>query len=404
MCLENIDIQVMIAMHLLSLLDGSTTNQPITGPSSTSPPITGPSSTSPPITDIITTLGTISTLPPTTSTGCSMDCSSLGQQCVEVPVTETTVVGICLPIIGRSCEDITCPESHGCLLQSFPERDFSIAQCVPVETLNTTQLQPTTCDTIDCAEGSVCVDLRAGSTPVMGSCISTGCTNSTGCDPGSTCTSVPTEFGLIFNSVCTPITVDAQVGTETCAESGRDCSAPFVCQEAFIDGTLVGTACSTPPLFAISCDDLTCGDGEECAVSSLPNFGTLANCASNVDSIVMFAEQIFNILEPTTVPPVTGSSSTSSPITDVFTTLPTLVTVSTLPPSLLLLHHRLVLPTVVLTAQVLVKCVKLTMESQAVCNLEYVLMNCLHFVVEPLGRVKRVMDLLCVFNRRVVTN
>ena len=223
------------------------------------------------------------------------------QQCLELPANLSGRSGpglspVCLPIFGRNCDDTVCPDGTICTLTSITNKNFSLSQCIDPEQIILPSLPPT-CDSIDCGEGSVCVDLRAGSTPVMGSCISTGCTNSTGCDPGSTCTSIPAEFGLNFSSVCTPITVDAQVGTETCAESGRDCSAPFVCQEAFIDGTLVGTACSTPPRVALSCEDARCTEqGVDCIVLSAPSVGSFAVCSSDVDNIIMLYNELFEIL------------------------------------------------------------------------------------------------------------
>ena len=228
---------------------------------------------------------------------CEVPCPP-GTQCTTIPTefTSGTVSGSqCLQATARSCEELDsiCPDkTHTCLIQSLPTHGLSLAVCSPLLVLNA--FPHLSCDTVVCAEGSVCVGRRVGSTPVMGSCISTGCTNSTVCDPGFTCTSIPAEFGLNFNSVCTQKFFGAQVGTETCAESGRDCSGPCICQEAYIGGTLIGTACDFPSIFVNSCEELLSCDTDNdmgCITVTHESFGFVAACVPFFAATVKFFQQ-----------------------------------------------------------------------------------------------------------------
>ena len=217
-----------------------------------------------------------------------------GTQCTTYPpeLTGTVSVSICASATARSCEELNsnCPdETHGCQIQSLPTHGLSHAVCVPLSLA----LPELSCDTVKCVEGYECVDLRIGSIPVVGSCIFTGCTK--GCYYDSTCTSIPAEFGLNFSSVCTPSTFEVQVGTETCAESGRDCSNLKICQEAYIGGTLIGTACNSPPSFANSCEELFLCDTDNdmgCVTITHESFGSLATCLPRFAATVKFFQQI----------------------------------------------------------------------------------------------------------------
>ena len=230
---------------------------------------------------------------------CQVPCPP-GTQCTTFPpeleLTVTVSGSLCLPAMARSCEELNsnCPdETHGCQIQSLPTHGLSLAVCFPLSQLN--NFPHLSCDTVVCAEGSVCVGLRVGSTPVVGSCISTGCTNSTGCNFDSTCTSLPAEFGLNFNSICTPSTFEVQVGIETCAESGRNCSNFKICQEAYIDGTLIGTECNFPPFLASSCEELLSCDTDNdmgCSIVSYESFGSLAMCLPQFAATIKFFQRL----------------------------------------------------------------------------------------------------------------
>ena len=228
---------------------------------------------------------------------CEVPCPP-GTQCTTIPPEFTgTVSGSrCQPATAHSCEELDsiCPnKTHGCQIHSVPTRGLSFATCSPLSALNV--YPDLSCDTVVCAERGVCVDRRVGSIPAVGSCIFTGCTNSTGCYYDSTCTSVPAEFGLNFNSVCTRGFFEVQVGTETCAESGRDCSNLKICHEAYIGGTLIGTACSSPPPFANSCEELFLCDTDNdmgCYTFTYGSFGILAACSPRFAATVKYFERI----------------------------------------------------------------------------------------------------------------
>ncbi len=99
-------------------------------------------------------------------------------------INDTIIIATCLPLIGRSCEDITCSESEVCF--SVTELAERAAQCVLSQ--NVISLIPETCATLQCDEGSVCVDLQINGFPVRGSCLETNCANSsnnTVCDSNS---------------------------------------------------------------------------------------------------------------------------------------------------------------------------------------------------------------------------
>ncbi len=103
-------------------------------------------------------------------------------------------------LIGRSCDEITCSESELCLVTELAERELTAAQCIPSPDL----FIPETCATLQCNEGSVCVDLQVDGFSVRGICLETNCANSsiTVCDGGSTCIAVPPEVETLAESLC----------------------------------------------------------------------------------------------------------------------------------------------------------------------------------------------------------
>ena len=224
-----------------------------------------------------------------------------GSLCVVIPpfifpgLNDTTAT--CLPLIGRSCEEITCSENEVCLVTELAERELTAAQCEVSR--NVISLIPETCATLQCNEGSVCVDLQINGFPVTGACLETNCGNSgnnTACDGGSRCIEVPSEFEIPAESLCVPFNVAPQFGTQTCAENGRVCESFQVCNEAFINGSIIGTACSQfSSIIASTCQDSMCGDGEECILRTVEGFGTVQNCLSTdaADTSAMFFEFIF---------------------------------------------------------------------------------------------------------------
>ena len=238
------------------------------------------------------------------------------------PNNETVTIGVCQPIIGLSCEDITCPDDQTCVLQSFVERDLDIAQCIPVSSLNFTQFRPTSCATVQCSQGSICIDLRIGDMQVTGTCLQTGCANNSSvCDlqAGNVCSQVPPEFGLGISSVCVPSFIQPQFGSQTCEMSGRTCPGTLVCQEAYFNNTLVSTACSVNPL-PTSCNEALCGNGQECVLTTTA-IGTLASCASNLDMTLPFILQLLELLG---LIPTTSSPPTNPTETELMTTLSTI--------------------------------------------------------------------------------
>ncbi|XP_064397788.1 fibropellin-1-like isoform X1 [Halichondria panicea] len=224
-----------------------------------------------------------------------------GSQCFVIPpfifpgLNDTTAT--CLPLIGRSCEEITCSENEVCIVTELAERELTAAQCELSR--NVISLIPETCATLQCNEGSMCVDLQINGFPVTGACLETNCGNSgnnTACDGGSRCIEVPSEFEIPAESLCVPFNVAPQFGTQTCAENGRVCESFQVCNEAFINGSIIGTACSQfSSIIASTCQDSMCGDGEECILTTVEGFGTVQNCLSTdaADTSAMFFEFIF---------------------------------------------------------------------------------------------------------------
>ena len=96
--------------------------------------------------------------------------------------------------------------------------------------------------------------------------------------------------------LCAPQALfEVQVGTETCAESGRNCSNFKICQEAYIGGTLIGTACNFPPFLARSCEELLSCDTDNdmgCSIVTYESFGSLAMCLPRFAVTVEYFQQL----------------------------------------------------------------------------------------------------------------
>ncbi len=218
----------------------------------------------------------------------------IGLRCITFisPGLNDTIAA-CLPLIGRSCDEITCSESELCLLTELVTRELTAAQCIP-----SPDFIPETCATLQCDEGSVCIDLQVDGFSVRGICLETNCANSsiTVCDGGSTCIAVPPEVEIPAESLCVVFDVAPQLqfGTQTCVENGRVCESFEVCNEAFIDGSIIGTACQLS-LNSSICQGSMCGEGEECVLLTVEGIGTMQNCVSTeaVDALVLSFEIIF---------------------------------------------------------------------------------------------------------------
>ncbi len=222
-------------------------------------------------------------------------------------------------MFAANFDGIVCPEGQECVVQTFPDRNVTFGQCITTAT-NSTQLM-SSCEIMSCPPQNTCVDLRMGDVQVTGQCLTTGCADSIGtstpfCEQESTCEEIPKEFEMGIESICIPLSAQFQFGTKTCAQSGRQCPSPSVCQEAFIDNLLVGTLCNVNQL-STNCVQLDCLEDQECMISTIPT-NLVPSRASYLQSTnILFILQLLEELGiiPTT-PTVSASTeflSTTSP-------------------------------------------------------------------------------------------
>ena len=123
------------------------------------------------------------------------------------------------------------------------------------------------------------MDLKQDDIQLDTSCVTINCLeNTTICDPGFTCRSIPSELegNADFDSVCIEDASNFEFGGG-CEE--RECDEGQMCQNVEFEGTLVGTVCiprQRPP--ELGCRGLNCREGEECVIIRIGNSPPIAGC------------------------------------------------------------------------------------------------------------------------------
>ena len=244
-------------------------------------------------------------------TSCDQITCDMGFSCFEVVLNETRIAS-CLPdntvpMVGLRCEDLTCGQGESCYLQQFPTVNLTLAQCSaqPLIDVIAAGIRSATADCDDqmCPPETGCVSFSENELPKGAICLPIGCNDTTPCPPGNfTCisladTGVPVND---FDSVCSPDDVMVIPGGETCVESDRECPIGSRCAEVSIGGVFGGTICTSVPITARSCDDITCtGEDEGCSVTALPDtpgMPTLAQCLQDFENLTDQLESTLRLL------------------------------------------------------------------------------------------------------------
>ncbi len=207
-----------------------------------------------------------------------------------------------VPMFGLQCEDLRCPIGQRWFFSNYPSINISVAICVGDDALGVilqNQLFTNqTCSTINCLE-NVCVDIQLSATQFLPSCIPQMCSNDLVCQESEVleCLSLASlNLDSAPDSICTPRELQSMISSESCDENERICREGTVCQNAYINGTLIGTLCNLPANFGRTCDEVQCiAENSGCVVRSIPSMPEVpqqASCIPNFDAITMSLFQV----------------------------------------------------------------------------------------------------------------
>ncbi len=199
------------------------------------------------------------------------------------------------PMIGLRCEDLTCPNGQGCVFSSYPSINISVASCVNDTILNSiiasTQFL-NTCSDVECSPGTVCIDVQMDENSVTASCLPQMCSDDSDCGESSQCVLLTSlQLTGVPGSICTPRELLSRVSNKTCRENERICPEGTVCQEAYINETLIGTICNVPATIGETCNEVECvEENTGCVVNSIPRMPEIpqsASCLNDFDQVTM---------------------------------------------------------------------------------------------------------------------
>lgn len=211
-------------------------------------------------------------------------------------LSNQTFIGVCLAtIFGASCDELECLRDDDiCTLTSVPNvPNSTLAECARPTDL--------TCESdffcsslMNEREDVTCVDLTQDGRLIGGkSCTVLNC-ELEGCPGGAECVSFT---GAPFTSACELSSRGTISYGTTCSDREDACTGDNVCQEAVLNGIVLGSFCGFPqtPL-SESCDSVTCDDEvDECSVTTYNTQPEVvrARCLPGTDLFLLFA-RIYN--------------------------------------------------------------------------------------------------------------
>ena len=212
-----------------------------------------------------------------------------GFQCivVEAFTNDTQDIATCIPELKAFCEESSCPSNQFCYQQNIPSLNFSFAQCLTQDVLDSfpiiDNLKCSTASEPLCMESEICTDVYENGQLLSFVCnnYTTDCTDDTSCESDQVCTDLPSSI-VSFSSICLPKDENIfklSVGSG-CASSTRQCPSGFVCQDVLFGGMTIGTSCgvTVPNVIGGTCAELECVESYVCVEGFVLGRNGLAQC------------------------------------------------------------------------------------------------------------------------------
>ena len=224
-----------------------------------------------------------------------------GTECIVLMLGGNPLAACLAGPIERSCDDLDCADDEVCVSTTFPSREASIAACYPVES----SMLPPTCTFNEeelCAgvEGDfLCLDSRQNGQQADALCVQVNCTSDSDCTLRGrfsldSCTPIPSDntLSVSASSLCLEASTTLEFGMAGCPNRLQRCPAQFTCENGFSEGVLYGNFCNILQDFPPdSCDDVVCGEGEECVVNCTGQFVEEAFCTLSTVADQILAQQ-----------------------------------------------------------------------------------------------------------------